>query len=113
MNERDKVLNLVRDAVACLMYYDRKEDEDLPRGRIEQLLADGALSVDDMIDTFATELRAAVQQAKHARLDPTGTAQGRTRLLRHVACKHGDGVVSNCADTYEAEDGTQIPLSAR
>jgi hypothetical protein len=39
------------------MYYHRKEDEDLPRGAIEEAVEAGEITVDEMIEEFATELR--------------------------------------------------------
>lgn len=35
---REKIEGLVSDTVADFLYYDRNEDEDLPRGSIEQAI---------------------------------------------------------------------------
>lgn len=48
-----------------------------------------------------------------ARLDPNGTAQGKTRLETHVTVPDDGrtrGICSGPADTYVAEDGTRIHL---
>ena len=51
-----RILGLVIDAVADLMYYERKEDEDTPRGAIETAIKDGVITVDDMVSSFRAEL---------------------------------------------------------
>ena len=52
------VLELViPDLVGALLYYDRKEDEDLPRGEIERLIAAGKLKVDDIVEAFSDNLK--------------------------------------------------------
>ena len=54
---RQHIINCVDDLVADLMYYDRKECEDLPRGAIEQAVQMGAISVDEMCERFCEQLR--------------------------------------------------------
>jgi hypothetical protein len=49
-------LTLFRDCVAGLLYYDRKEDEELPRGVIEQAIKDGVISVTDMSNVFGSRI---------------------------------------------------------
>lgn len=49
-------LACIEDGVSDLLYYDRKEDEDLPRDAIEGLVAEGILSVDEMVDHFRKHL---------------------------------------------------------
>ena len=39
-------------AVTDFMYYDRKEDEELPRGSIEKALEDGVVTVDDLVEVL-------------------------------------------------------------
>lgn len=53
---RDLVYGTVCDLVADLLYYDRKEDEDLPRGKIEELVERGTVSERDIIGWFKDEL---------------------------------------------------------
>jgi hypothetical protein len=40
-DRRQGILNTLSASVGCFLYYDRKEDEDLPRGEIEAAVKDG------------------------------------------------------------------------
>lgn len=51
------ILDTISCGVAHLMYYDRKEDPQLPRGAIEEAVAKGEVTVDEMIAEFGNELR--------------------------------------------------------
>jgi hypothetical protein len=53
----DVIKNTIEDLVSDFLYYDRKEDEDLPRGVIEGSIASGKLSVEDILKTFEAKLR--------------------------------------------------------
>jgi hypothetical protein len=55
---REHILGTVTDLVSDFLYYDRKEDEYLPRGAIEAALADGTITVDEIVDKFRAELTA-------------------------------------------------------
>ena len=48
----------VQDLVSGFLYYDRKEDEELPRGVIESAIKDGIVTEESIVDLFASELRA-------------------------------------------------------
>jgi len=50
---KQSILNTVSDCVSDLMYYDRKEDEELPRGAIEQAIKDGIITKDEIIAVFS------------------------------------------------------------
>lgn len=57
MTERsDLILNVACDLAADFLYYDRKEDEDLPLGQIEAAIKAGELTADDIVRAFADEL---------------------------------------------------------
>lgn len=56
------VLNEIECLVADLLYYDRKEDEDLPVGQIESLLASGELTIDEMVNQFRSQLESNLAQ---------------------------------------------------
>ncbi len=58
MNEETKTLILacVSDSVIDLLYYDRKEDEDLPRGVIEEAIKNGTITTDEIVETFKKDL---------------------------------------------------------
>ena len=53
---RDNILNNVDDLVSDFLYYDRKEDEDLPRGAIEAAIANKEISVDEIAAFFKAKL---------------------------------------------------------
>jgi hypothetical protein len=52
---------MIQTAVSCLvsdfLYYDRKEDEDLPRGEIEDAVSKGEITVAELVSQFDRELR--------------------------------------------------------
>ena len=57
VNRRQTILNAVSDLVADFMYYDRKEDEELPRGAIEEAVAAGEITEAEIVKRFAADLR--------------------------------------------------------
>lgn len=57
---RQHIIDSVTDSVSDLLYYDRKEDEDLPRGAIGEAVRSGEITVEEMITFWADELREGV-----------------------------------------------------
>jgi hypothetical protein len=57
-DRREKLQVTIDDSVSNLLYYDRKEDEDLQMGVIEEMVEKGEVTVDEMIEWYATPLRA-------------------------------------------------------
>ena len=53
---RERITNILTDSIIDLLYYDRKEDEDLPKGGIEEAIAAGEITVEEMIAIWSTEL---------------------------------------------------------
>lgn len=53
---REKVLCTLDDCVTNFLYYDRKEDEDLPRGKIEEMIAKKEITVDELVEKFRSSL---------------------------------------------------------
>ena len=51
-DRRQYILDTVSDLVGAFLYYDRKEDKDLPRGAIQEAIRAGEISVDEIIDAF-------------------------------------------------------------
>lgn len=49
------------DLVSDFLYYDRKEDEELPVGAIEELIENGDISVDEIVGIFREELIKSIQ----------------------------------------------------
>lgn len=55
-SRREHVLNSAAHAAEMFIYYDRKEDEDLPRGEIEKAVAAGEVTKDEIVAAFADAL---------------------------------------------------------
>jgi hypothetical protein len=55
-NTKEDILNCMEDLVADFLYYDRKEDEDLPVGVIQQAIKNGELTFDEVVERFTHEL---------------------------------------------------------
>lgn len=53
---RDILLETIEDLVGSFLYYDRKEDEELPLGSIETAIKSGEVSVSDIVEAFKIEL---------------------------------------------------------
>lgn len=53
----DIILNTIDDLVSNFLYYDRKEDEDLPRGAIDDAVKDGSITIEAMVTQFEESLR--------------------------------------------------------
>jgi hypothetical protein len=51
-DNREKVLILIDDLVSDFLYYNRKEDEDFPVGKIEEMIQNGEITVDEMVEAF-------------------------------------------------------------
>jgi hypothetical protein len=52
------ILDNIDSLVADFLYYDRKEDEDLPRGVIETSIASGVVTIEEIVERFDLKLRA-------------------------------------------------------
>ncbi len=50
---KQEILNTVDDLVSSFLYYDRKEDEDLPLGKIEKAINDGTITEVEIVHQFA------------------------------------------------------------
>lgn len=46
------ILDEIENVVTKFLYYDRKEDEDLPVDSIERCIKRGNITVDEMVDKF-------------------------------------------------------------
>lgn len=53
---RSHILDTFADAISGILYYDRKEDSNLPVGAIEQAIADGVVTVDELVEKFRASL---------------------------------------------------------
>ncbi len=54
---KELIADTIADAVGKFVYYDRKEDEDLPRGVIEAAIESGEVTVAWIIAEFSHHLR--------------------------------------------------------
>jgi hypothetical protein len=53
---KQTIINTIDDCVSSFLYYDRKEDEDLPRGAIEEAIKSGDITYGEIIDRFKQKL---------------------------------------------------------
>lgn len=58
---KQNILATVSDLVANFAYYDRKEDEELPRGEIEEAIQKGEITIDEIVECFRKELEEALR----------------------------------------------------
>lgn len=61
-NRRDLILATLDDLVSDFLYYDRKEDESLPRGAIEEAVHAGEITVAELVDSFRDLLASGIQE---------------------------------------------------
>lgn len=54
--KRYRIYSAVEDLAGSLLYYDRKEDEDLPRGVIEEAIMNNDITVDSIVEHFKKAL---------------------------------------------------------
>ncbi len=50
------VLDTVENLISDFLYYDRKEDDELPIGVIEKLIAEGVITEIEIVAHFTTHL---------------------------------------------------------
>jgi len=50
------IKNTISDLVSNFLYYDRKEDEDLPVGAIEKAVKSGEITKEEIISQFTEEI---------------------------------------------------------
>lgn len=53
---RQKISNTISDLVVDFLYYDRKEDDELGVGDVDQAVKDDVISVDEMVYLFRNAL---------------------------------------------------------
>lgn len=51
-----QILAAAEDLMSDFLYYDRKEDEDLPRGVIEKAIKEEKITIDEILAVFRKEL---------------------------------------------------------
>lgn len=53
---KDDILFTIDDLVDDFLYYDRKEDNILPRGKTQELIKLGVITIDEIIERFRERL---------------------------------------------------------
>lgn len=53
---KDLILLTVEDLVADFTYYDRKEDEELTESALDEAIATGEVTIDEIVETFRAKL---------------------------------------------------------
>lgn len=56
---RQLILDTASDLMSNFLYYDRKGDEELPRGAIEAAIVNGEVTIAEIVQLFHNELVAA------------------------------------------------------
>jgi len=101
---RDHIVATVSDLVGSLLYYDRKEDEDLPRGAIEEAIAAGEVTIDEIVDLFRREMTDAIEAAQDGRAVAMGDicTCGHPRAFHRIGTGNGVPVgEAYCDDRYD------------
>lgn len=62
---RSTILNLVRDSVASLFYYDRKECEEVPIGEIENSINLSEVTIEEIVSVFRQEVQKVVDASQN------------------------------------------------
>lgn len=57
---RDKITDVVDGMMLDLLYYDRKEDEELPVGAIEEAIVNAVITIDDIVNQVRVALMRAL-----------------------------------------------------
>lgn len=60
-SRRQTILNTADDLMGAFLYYDRKEDEDLPRGEIEAAIRAGEVTIGELVEMWRAALAEAVK----------------------------------------------------
>lgn len=60
---REQIFRCLDDLVSNLLYYDRKQDEALPMGKIEELVGQYRLGIGEMATFIENRLRERIPQA--------------------------------------------------
>ena len=56
-SKKQLILDTLSDMLQDFLYYDRRDDSELLRGDIEEAVADGDITIEDMVKHFEKELK--------------------------------------------------------
>ncbi len=54
--KKELVTDILKDSVSDLLYYDRKEDEDMSKDDIQKVFDERLMTIDEAVYIFRTEL---------------------------------------------------------
>jgi len=57
IDKRELIFNTITDLVSDFLYYDRKEDQALPRGDIQNAIIKGIITVEEIVGAFEDEIK--------------------------------------------------------
>lgn len=60
-SRKELIQNTITDMISNFLFYDRKEDEYLPRGEIEDAIKNGEITVEEIVSQFENSLREALK----------------------------------------------------
>lgn len=60
-NIKELILIHVSDLVKNFIYYNRKEDEELPVGEIEKAIQEGTITIEEITDAFTKSLKEEIE----------------------------------------------------
>lgn len=55
-SRKDILMATIDDTITRFLYYDRKEDEDLPLDAIQEMIESGEIELDEILGRFRTKL---------------------------------------------------------
>ncbi len=64
MSNKELILNEILNLVSSFLYYDREEDEELPKGVIVEEVKSGHITVYEMVDQFKKSLLSCMDYEK-------------------------------------------------
>lgn len=56
-SRKELILGTIDDLVSNFLYYDRRSDEELPEGAIEETIEEGEITVGEIVKRFREQLK--------------------------------------------------------
>jgi hypothetical protein len=63
MTRKKTIMRVINDLVNDFTYYDRKEDDSLPRGAIQEAVSSGEITVAEIVGRFEKKLRETLNES--------------------------------------------------
>ncbi len=61
-DKKQLIENTITDLVSCLLYYDRREDEDLQLHDIEDAISEGIITIEEIVGLFSSQLEESIKE---------------------------------------------------